>query len=159
MACSPRAGSTRSTAPAPRAHSPRATRARRLFADPRAEEERYFAATGIFPIMHVVALRRDVYERRPWLAQSLYKAFEQAKAVTAARMRETAAARYMLPWLYADVERTQALMGADFWPYGLAANEYTLRTFLRYSHEQHLASTLMEPADLFAPETREAHIV
>jgi len=143
----------------PRSFAAGDPRVRRLFADPRAEEERYFAATGIFPIMHVVALRRDVYERRPWLAQSLYKAFEQARAITAARMRETAAARYMLPWLYADVERTQALMGADFWPYGLAANEGTLHTFLRYSHEQHLASTLMEPADLFAPETREAHIV
>jgi 4,5-dihydroxyphthalate decarboxylase len=134
-------------------------RVRRLFADPRTEEERYFTTTGIFPIMHVVALRRDVYERRPWLAQSLYKAFEQARAATAARMTETAAPRYMLPWLYADIERTQALMGPDFWPYGLAANENTLRTFLRYSHEQHLASKLMEPADLFAPETCETHVV
>jgi 4,5-dihydroxyphthalate decarboxylase len=133
-------------------------RVRRLFADPRAEEERYFATTGIFPIMHVVALRRDVYERRPWLAQSLYKAFEEARVATAARMRETAAPRYMLPRLYADIERTQALMGADFWSYGLAANENTLRTFLRYSHEQHLASKL-EPADLFAPETCETHVV
>jgi 4,5-dihydroxyphthalate decarboxylase len=143
----------------PRSFAAGDPRVRRLFADPRAEEERYFAAAGIFPIMHVVALRRDVYERRPWLAQSLYKAFEQARAMTAARMRETAAARYMLPWLYADVERTQALMGTDFWSYGLAANEPTLCTFLRYSHEQHLASKLMAPADLFAPETREAHVV
>jgi 4,5-dihydroxyphthalate decarboxylase len=95
-------------------------RVRRLFADPRTEEERYFTTTGIFPIMHVVALRRDVYERRPWLAQSLYKAFEQARAATAARMTETAAPRYMLPWLYADIERTQALMdrisGPTGWP-------------------------------------------
>ena len=134
-------------------------RVRRLFADPRTEEERYFTTTGIFPIMHVVALRRDLYERRPWLAQSLYKAFEQARAATAARMTETAAPRYMLPWLYADIERTQALMGPDFWPYGLAANESTLRTFLRYSHQQHLAGKLMEPADLFAPETCETHVV
>jgi 4,5-dihydroxyphthalate decarboxylase len=134
-------------------------RVRRLFADPRGEEERYFATTGIFPIMHVVALRRDLYERRPWLAQSLYQAFERARMATAARMRETAAPLSMLPWLYADIERTQALMGPDFWPYGLAANENTLRTFLRYSHEQHLASTLMEPADLFAPETCEAHVI
>ena len=146
----------------PRTPRPFATgdpRVRRLFADPRAEEERYFAATGIFPIMHVVALRRDVYERRPWLAQSLYKAFEEARAATAARMQETAAPRYMLPWLYADIERTQALLGPDFWSYGLAANENTLRTFLRYAREQHLASRLLEPADLFAPETREAHVV
>jgi len=134
-------------------------RVRRLFADPRAEEERYFTETGIFPIMHVVVLRRDIYERRPWLAQSLYKAFEEARAATAARMRETAAPRYMLPWLYADVERTQALMGPDFWPYGLAANECTLSTFLRYSHEQHLARKLLEPADLFAPETCETNVV
>jgi 4,5-dihydroxyphthalate decarboxylase len=134
-------------------------RVRRLFADPRTEEERYFTTTGIFPIMHVVVLRRDLYERRPWLAESLYKAFDQARAATAARMRETAAPRSMLPWLYADIERTQALMGPDFWPYGLAANEKTLRTFLRYSHEQHLASKLMEPADLFAPETCETHVV
>ncbi len=134
-------------------------RVRRLFADPRTEEEQYFTKTGIFPIMHVVALRRDLYERRPWLAQSLYKAFEQARAATAARMTETAAPRYMLPWLYADIERTQALMGPDFWPYGLAANESTLRTFLRYSHQQHLAGKLMEPADLFAPETCETHVV
>jgi 4,5-dihydroxyphthalate decarboxylase len=134
-------------------------RVRRLFADPRGEEERYFTTTGIFPIMHVVALRRDLYERRPWLAESLYKAFDQARAATAARMRETAAPLSMLPWLYADIERTQALMGPDFWPYGLAANENTLRTFLRYSHEQHLASTLMEPAELFAPETCEAHVI
>jgi hypothetical protein len=95
--------------------------------------------------MHVVVLRRDVYERRPWLARSLYKAFEDARAAAATRMSETAAPRYMLPWLYADIERTQRLMGRDFWSYGLAANENTLRTFLRYSHEQHLASKPLDP--------------
>jgi 4,5-dihydroxyphthalate decarboxylase len=135
------------------------TRIRRLFADPRAEEERYFAATGIFPIMHVVALRRDVYERHRWLARSLLQAFDEAKADTAARMAETAASRYMLPWLYAETERTRALMRDDYWPYGLGPNEATLRTFLRYSHDQHLASRLLEPADLFAPETLEDHLV
>jgi 4,5-dihydroxyphthalate decarboxylase len=134
-------------------------RVRRLFADPRDEEEKYYAATGIFPIMHVIVLRRDVYERRPWLAQSLYKAFEEARRVTAARMEETAATRYMVPWLYADLERTHQLMGTDFWTYGLAANQVTLRTFLRYSHEQGLASARLDPADLFAPETRETHHV
>jgi 4,5-dihydroxyphthalate decarboxylase len=134
-------------------------RVRRLFADPRDEEEKYYAATGIFPIMHVIVLRRDVYERWPWLAQSLYKAFEEARILTAARMAETAATRYMVPWLYADLERTHQLMGADFWTYGLAANQLTLRTFLRYSHEQGLASRHLDPAELFAPETRETHHV
>jgi 4,5-dihydroxyphthalate decarboxylase len=138
------------------AGDPRVTR---LFADPRAVEEEYFTDTGIFPIMHVIVLRRDVYERWRWLARSLYQAFEEARALTMARMAETAATRYLVPWLYADLERTQQVMGADFWTYGLASNEHTLHTFLRYSHEQGLASRRYEPAELFAPETLESHHV
>jgi 4,5-dihydroxyphthalate decarboxylase len=134
-------------------------RARRLFADPRAEEERYFAATGIFPVMHVIVLRRDVYAARPWLARSLFKAFEQARRDAAVRLAETAASRYMLPWLYAEAERTVRTMGEDFWSYGLAGNEAGLRTFLRYSHEQGLAGRMLEPSDLFAPETTEGYVI
>jgi 4,5-dihydroxyphthalate decarboxylase len=135
-------------------------RVARLFADPRAQEEKYYAATGIFPIMHVIVLRRDVYQRRPWLARSLQAAFEEARTLTMARMAETAATRYLVPWLYADLERTQQVMGADFWTYGLGPeNDHTLRTFLRYSHEQGLASRLFEPADLFAAEILESHHV
>jgi 4,5-dihydroxyphthalate decarboxylase len=134
-------------------------RVRRLFADPRAEEERYFGATGIFPIMHVVVLRRDLYQRHPWLAMSLYKAFCEAKARTAERIAETAASACLLPWLYAEVERTQAVMGPGFWPYGIAENAVTLRAFLRYSHDQHLAGRPLEPAELFAPETLETYVV
>jgi 4,5-dihydroxyphthalate decarboxylase len=132
---------------------------RRLFPDPRSEEERYFAATGIFPIMHVVVLRRDVYEQRPWLARSLYKAFEQARLAAAERLAETAANRYLMPWSYADVERTREVMGTDFWTYGLAGNEDTLRTFLRYAREQGLISGQPDPAALFAPETLEAYVI
>jgi 4,5-dihydroxyphthalate decarboxylase len=132
---------------------------RRLFADPRTHEEQYYAATGIFPIMHVVVLRRDVYEARPWLAQSLYKAFEAARQAAAVRMAETAASRYMLPWLYAEAERTRQLMGHDFWTYGLAGNEAALGTFLRYSFDQGLARRLLGPAELFAAETRESYVI
>ena len=137
-------------------------RVRRLFADPRQEEERYFAETGVFPVMHVVVLRREVrevYEQRPWLAQSLYKAFEQARREAAARLAETAAGASLLPWAYAEAERTRDVMGADFWTYGLAGNEATLRTFVRYSFEQGLVSREREPAGLFAPETREAYVI
>ena len=134
-------------------------RARRLFADPRAEEEKYFAQTGVFPVMHVVVLRREVYAARPWLARSLFKAFEESRRVAAERMGETAASRYMLPWLYAEAERTTGLMGEDFWSYGLPGNETGLATFLRYSHEQGLASRLLEPAELFAPETTEGYVI
>jgi 4,5-dihydroxyphthalate decarboxylase len=132
---------------------------RRLFADPRAEEERYYTATGIFPIMHVVVLRRDVYDQRPWLAQSLYKAFEQARAVAAAGVAETAAGRYMLPWAYAEAERTREMMGEGYWSYGTEGNDGTLRTFLRYALEQGLIQSQPEPEELFAAETREAYVI
>ena len=134
-------------------------RVRRLFADPRREEERYFAETGVFPVMHVVVLRREVYEQRPWLAQSLYKAFEQARREAAARLAETAAGASLLPWAYAEAERTRDVMGADFWTYGLAGNEDTLGTFVRYAFEQGLISREREPTELFAPETREAYVI
>ena len=135
-------------------------RVARLFAAPRAAEEAYYADTRIFPIMHVVVLRRDVYQSWPWLVQSLCQAFEEARALTVARMMETAATRYLVPWLYADLERTQQIMGADFWTYGLTAdNKHALRTFLGYSFEQGLASRRYEPAELFAPETLESHRV
>jgi 4,5-dihydroxyphthalate decarboxylase len=134
-------------------------RVRRLFADPRGEEERYFAATGIFPVMHVVVLRREVYEQRPWLAQSLYKAFDQARREAAARLAETAASATLLPWGYADAERTRNVMGPDFWTYGLAGNEETLRTFVRYAREQGLVKREHAVAELFAAETREAYVI
>ncbi|HEV7907038.1 MAG TPA: ABC transporter substrate-binding protein [Pseudonocardiaceae bacterium] len=132
---------------------------RRLFADPRAAEEEYAAETGIFPIMHVVVLRRDVYEARPWIARSLFSAFEQAKAVTEDRMGETAANRYMLPWLYDEVERTRAVLGPDFWPYGLEPNRTTLEVFLRYAHEQGLTRRRLTPDELFVPETNETYVI
>ncbi|MDT7642342.1 MAG: 4,5-dihydroxyphthalate decarboxylase [Pseudonocardiales bacterium] len=132
---------------------------RRLFADPRAAEEQYAAETGIFPIMHVVVIRRDVYEKWPWLARSLYTAFEQAKAATAGRMGETAASRYMLPWLYDEVERTRRLLGPDFWPYGFERNRSTLEVFLRYAHEQGLTPGRVDPARLFVPETQDTYVI
>jgi 4,5-dihydroxyphthalate decarboxylase len=132
---------------------------RRLFADPRAEEERYFTQTGIFPIMHTVVLRRDVYEGRRWLAQSLYKAFEEARARTAERLAETAASLCMIPWLYDEVERTRRLMGKDFWPYGLEPNAAVLRTFLGYARDQGLTDRDFDPADLFVPETHASYVI
>jgi 4,5-dihydroxyphthalate decarboxylase len=124
------------------------------------EEERYFAATGIFPVMHVVVLRREVYEQRPWLAQSLQAAFEQARReAAAARLAETAAGASLLPWGYADAERTRNVMGTDSWTYGLAGNEETLGTFVRYSFEQGLIRRQLPVAELFAAETREAYVI
>jgi 4,5-dihydroxyphthalate decarboxylase len=132
---------------------------RRLFPDARAEEEHYYRQTGIFPVMHVVVLRRDVYEARPWLAQSLFKAFEEARRLAADRLAETAASRDMLPWLYAEAERTRDFMGPSWWSYGLAGNEEGLAVFLRYAREQGLARRSLTPAGLFAPETLESYVI
>jgi ABC-type nitrate/sulfonate/bicarbonate transport system substrate-binding protein len=134
-------------------------RVRRVFPDAVAAEKEYFAATGIFPIMHVVALRRDVYEQHPWVAQSLYKALLQAKREAFADLYDASALRFMLPWLNQDLEQAKALMGEDYWSYGLAENTDTLATFLRYHHEQGLSRRLMEPAELFAVEATESFVI
>jgi 4,5-dihydroxyphthalate decarboxylase len=143
----------------PDAFVQRDPRIRRLFRQPRAEEERYFRDTGIFPVMHTIVLRRDLYERHPWLAFSLYKAFDESKQLMLDRLEQAAASVHMLPWLYADVEEAQVLLGRDFWPYGLERNADGLNVFLRYSYEQGLASKLLDAAELFAPETLSAVIV
>jgi 4,5-dihydroxyphthalate decarboxylase len=129
---------------------------RRLFDDyPRVERE-YFRRTGIFPIMHTVVIRRDLFEREPWVAQSLFKAFRGAQRCTYADLAQTAAFTAMLPWLTAHLEETRREMGDDFWPYGFERNRHALATFLRYSHEQGLSKTLLDPAALFAPQTLES---
>lgn len=132
---------------------------RRLFPDPEAVERAYLARTGIFPIMHTLVIRREVYQRNRWLARELVKACERAKRVGLAGLNETASLRYALPWLWAEVERTRRAMGEDWWPYGLEPNRPALETFLRYSHEQGLAARRYDPEELFAPETLEEVVV
>jgi 4,5-dihydroxyphthalate decarboxylase len=131
-------------------------RVKRLFQDYVKVEKQYFRDTGIFPIMHTVAIRREVYEANRWVAQSLMKAFVAAQRETYRDLDQTAALKAMLPWLIAHVEDTRREMGADFWPYGLEKNRKTLATFLRYSHEQGLSKRLLEPEELFASETFES---
>ena len=132
---------------------------RRLFPDPAREEERYFARTGVFPIMHTVVLRRALYLEHRWLARALFKAFEQARRLALDGIDETATLKYLLPWLPEEVARTRRLLGEDYWPYGLPSNQRCLRTFLRYSFDQGLAERLLDPADLFAPETLDDFII
>ncbi len=129
---------------------------RRLFPNYKAVEQDYYRKTGIFPVMHTVAIRRDVYEQHRWVAQALYKAFVEAQKRTYEDLYVTAALKAMLPWLTSHVEETRALMGDDFWSYGFEANRSALATFLRYHHEQGLSKRPLEPEELFAPETMES---
>jgi 4,5-dihydroxyphthalate decarboxylase len=134
-------------------------RVRRLFVDYQQVEQAYWRSTGIFPIMHVVAIRREVYGANRWVARALLKAFAEAQALTYQGLRETAALKGMLPWFNAHVEDTVDLMGEDFWPYGLQRNHKVIETFLRYHAEQGLSDGILTPEDLFAPETLEEFII
>ena len=131
-------------------------RVKRLFENYVDVERQYFRATGIFPIMHTVAIRRDVYEANRWVAQSLYKAFVQAQRRTYEDLQETAALKAMQPWAGAHFEDACREMGDDYWPYGLERNRKTLQTFLRYHFEQGLSKRLLTPDELFAPESLES---
>jgi len=144
------------TARAPSTFRTNPGRVARLFPDYAAVERAYYEKTQIFPIMHTVVLRRDVYKNNPWLAQSLYKGFALAQKESYRALHETAGLKYMLPWLVDHVEQTEKIMGGDFWPYGYQPNLHTLETFLRYSFEQGLAKRLLKPHDLFAPESLES---
>lgn len=148
----------------PRVPSPFAAgdpRVRRVFPDVVRAEQDYFGQTGIFPIMHVVVLRRDVYEAHPWVAQSLYKALLAAKREAFANLYDSSALRFMLPWLNQQYEEAKELLGADFWSYGLddAGNRTTLETFLRYHHEHGLSDRARSVEELFAPEALESAVI
>lgn len=132
---------------------------RRLFPDYVEVEQDYYRDTGIFPIMHVIAIRREVYEANRWIAMNLFQAFREAQALCYEGLKETAALKSMLPWFNAHVEETFAMMGEDFWPYGVERNRKTLQTFLRYHHESGLSPRVLEVEEMFAPETLEEFVI
>jgi 4,5-dihydroxyphthalate decarboxylase len=134
-------------------------RVRRLFVDYVPVERDYYRRTRIFPIMHTVVIRRDIYERHPWVAQSMFKAFCEAQRLTYADLNVTAALMTMLPWAIAHVEETRREMGDDFWPYGFDCNRDVLATFLRYHHVQGLSPRQLDPEELFARETLESFVI
>ncbi|MBM3502491.1 MAG: ABC transporter substrate-binding protein [Alphaproteobacteria bacterium] len=126
----------------------------RLFPDfPRVEQD-YYRRTGLFPIMHTVVVRRDLYERHPWIATSLFEAFELAKREGRARIRITGPLAVALPWLPAHLEEVEATFGGhDPWVYGIEPNRSVLETMVRYSVEQGLATRAVGLDELFARET------
>lgn len=121
----------------------------RLFPNYREVERDYYQRTGIFPIMHLVALRRDVHERHPFVATSLYEALTKSRQRALAMMRETGALRYMLPWMTDDLDEIDAVFGGDPWPDGIAANRKTLEALVTYMHEQHLIAKPIPIEDIF----------
>ena len=122
-----------------------------LFPNFREEEKRYYQQYGIHPIMHLVAIRKDVYEPNPWIAQSLFKAFLAAKNWAVEMMYFSGAQRYMLPWLFDDLRELDEVFGGDPWPYGIDKNRATLETFVRYMHQQGFIAQQVPIESLFAP--------
>ncbi len=127
-----------------------------LFADPTAAAKDYFKRTGIFPIMHIVGVRRALAKAHPWLPAAVMKAFEQAKAIALAKLGDTSATKVTLPFVEERLKEARDLMGPDFWSYGVAANRKVLETFLRHHHAQGLSSRLVKVEELFHPATLES---
>lgn len=127
----------------------------RLFADSRKTEQAYFAKTGIFPIMHTIAIRNDVARGNPWFPKAVFDAYTQSKQLAYDNIRTTAMYFITLPWMAQEAEETRKLMGDNYWPYAIEPNRKALNALLQYSHEQGLAKRLLKIEDLFHPSTLE----
>jgi 4,5-dihydroxyphthalate decarboxylase len=123
----------------------------RLFPNFKQVEQDYYRRTQIFPIMHTVVLREDVYKEHPWAARSIYQAFLAAKDLAVEGLYDTDALQLALPWLLDHVEEAWRVFGKDFWAYGLEANRPTLAALGRFVHEQGLSPRTVSPDELFAP--------
>jgi 4,5-dihydroxyphthalate decarboxylase len=124
-----------------------------LFRDPVAAAADYYRRTGIFPIMHLIGVKRTVAEKHPWLPAAVLKAFEGSKNIALQNLLDPSAAKATLPFLEERVAEARALMGADYWPYGLEANRKTLESFLKHHHAQGLSPRLVAVEELFHPAT------
>jgi 4,5-dihydroxyphthalate decarboxylase len=131
----------------------------RLFSDFRAVEEASYRRSGVFPIMHVLTLRAELYERHRWIAMNLMTAFEEAKRRSISRVLDVNAPRLPVPWGPANVQRAQALIGDDPWPYGIEKNYVTLDAFLGYAFEQGVSARRLAVEELFVAEVQEGFTV
>lgn len=130
-----------------------------LFDDPAAVAADWYRRTGIFPIMHLLGVRRTLAEQHPWLPGALAKAFGASKRMAMTRLADPSASKVTLPFLEEAVASARALMGEDWWPYGLTRNRATLETFLRHHHEQGLSPRLVAVEELFHPAAVEEHVI
>jgi 4,5-dihydroxyphthalate decarboxylase len=122
----------------------------RLYPNPIEAELAYFAKTGIFPPMHVLAVKRSIAERNPGLTRSLFDAFAAAQRIAQEKLRDSAALGVMLPWLLEHLLDTEQRLGAEYWPVGFAKNRATLEVIIRYMREDGLTKAALAPEDLFS---------
>ena len=127
-----------------------------LFADPVAAAKEYFKRTGIFPIMHIIGVRRELAEQHPWLPAAVLKAFERSKAIALEKLSDTSSTKVTLPFVEEQLIGARKLMGEDFWSYGVEKNRKVLDYFLGQHHAQGLSSRRVSVDELFHPATYEA---
>ncbi|WP_223262763.1 PhnD/SsuA/transferrin family substrate-binding protein [Sphingobium sp. SCG-1] len=137
----------------PKSFSSGSPNVKRMFPDYPAAEKAYYAKTKVFPIMHVVGIRRELVDKHPWLPNAVFDAFCAAKDFAVDWFSNVAALRVTLPWFDAQLDETKRLMGPNFWPYGISANKKTLSLMLDYSYRHGLTDRLLTLEDLFAPST------
>jgi 4,5-dihydroxyphthalate decarboxylase len=138
----------------PAAFTARDPRLKRFFHDTLAVEQAYYRETGIFPIMHTVVVRKAVLDAHPWVAGNLFKAFEEARRRSVARVLDDTVSLFPIPWGSEYAKRGLDQFGDDYFPYGIAANRRTLSAFLRYAQEQGVSRRLLEVDELFPPQLR-----
>ena len=130
-----------------------------LFDDPTAEATAWFRKTRIFPVMHVLGIRKALVEKHAWLPAAVMKAFEASKRIALEKLTDTSATKVTLPFVEENLRRARQLMGEDFFSYGLASNRHVFEWFLRHHHAQGLSSRVLTPEELFHPSTLAAHKV
>jgi 4,5-dihydroxyphthalate decarboxylase len=130
-----------------------------LFDDPTATARDYYKRTGIFPIMHVVGVRKTLCEQHPWLPGAVFKAFSQAKDAALEALSDTSATKVTLHFVEEQLKAARETLGEDFWSYGVAKNRATIDTFLRHHHAQGLSSRRLQVEDVFHPATYETYSI
>jgi len=130
-----------------------------LFDDPTAVAKDYYRRTGVFPIMHVVGIRKELAAQHPWLPGAVFKAFTQSKAAALALLSDTSATKVTLPFVEEQLKAARETMGDDYWSYGVAPALKTLETFVRHHHSQGLSARLMSVDELFHPATYETYSI
>jgi 4,5-dihydroxyphthalate decarboxylase len=128
-----------------------------LFADPVAAAKDYFKRTGIFPIMHLIGVRRELVDQHPWLPGAVFKAFDRAKTIALEKLSDTSSTKVTLPFVEEQLKAVRELMGQDFWPYGVEPNRKTLESFLRHHHSQGLSPRLVTVEEMIHPTTFETY--
>ncbi|MGH8235554.1 MAG: ABC transporter substrate-binding protein [Steroidobacteraceae bacterium] len=130
-----------------------------LFANPTAAAKAYYGRTGIFPIMHLLGVRKELAARHPWLPGALLKAFAEAKAVALDKLSDTSATKVTLPFVEEQLKAARETMGEDYWSYGVASNRRALDAFVRHHHAQGLSARLVSVEELFHPATYQSYTI